>query len=691
MDFDDTKEEIRERLDLAEVIGQYVRLERAGSRLKGLCPFHQEKTPSFYVDPERGFWHCFGCGEGGDLFSFVMRQEGLSFPEAMRMLARRAGVSYRADPQADARRERREILERANEIARDHFVKNLLEHPEAERARDYLRERSFNRSAIDSFQIGYALESWDDLLNTLAAQGINAALAEEAGLAKASDRGGHYDTFRNRIIFPINDLSGRPIAFGGRTLDPENPAKYLNSPETPLFRKRRALYALDLARDAIVAEKRALIVEGYTDVIALHQAGLRNVVAGLGTALTKQQLDLVGRYADEVVLVYDADAAGARAALRNLEVFEGSDVAVSLIVLPENMDPDEFVKTHGVDAFRDLLQERISPIEYELRAAFERHAADGPTGRSAAVHDAVEVLMKIQDWTARDEYLRRAVDFWAEGDSVLGESVQRAIKLEFGRRSRKDRRTQRADGGSDSSYISETLSRPRQGLLRTETELLAQAFDDQELARTLVAELQPGDMILETDAVILEAVGEQMAERGRLDVDALIEALPEAEGVRKRCVELTVTEVRPSRREDEEIRSEQIQQMIGRLKMHRRSGGADPLIAPVADGGSDMSVEDFRELERQVQAGINSGELTPDDTVVKLYYETCRRLRGSGGRGYIGDGARAPRPGAEARPDHSRQRPEPGDEEQTAPAEDAVAPEEDEWAIEEGDPFSLDE
>ncbi|MGD9497185.1 MAG: DNA primase, partial [Armatimonadota bacterium] len=372
MEFGDAKEEIRERLDLVEIIGQYVRLRRSGSRFVGLCPFHQDSAPSFSVDPARGFWHCFGCGEGGDLFSFVMRQEGLTFPEALRLLAQRAGVRLESDPQADERRRRRELLERAHQIAREHFIRNLFEHPAAAPARNYLRRRGFNRWALDTFGIGYALEAWDDLLNTLAAQGINATIAEEAGLAKPGEHGGHYDTFRDRIIFPIGDVSGRTIAFGGRALDPDNPAKYLNSPETPLFRKRRALYALDVARQAISAQGRAIIVEGYTDVISLHQAGIGNVVAGLGTALTREQLDLVGRYADEVVLVYDADAAGARAALRNLEVFAGADVEVSLVVLPENLDPDEFVRSRGPEAFTELLSGRISPVEYELRMAFAR-------------------------------------------------------------------------------------------------------------------------------------------------------------------------------------------------------------------------------------------------------------------------------------------------------------------------------
>ncbi len=695
MDFDELKEEIRRRLNLADIVGEHVRLERAGSRLKGLCPFHEEKTPSFHVDPQRDLYHCFGCGEGGDIFSFVMRREGLSFPEALRMLARRAGIPYEDDAHADERRRRRQILERANEIARDHFIDNLFNSPHAEHARNYVRSRGLNRKMVDRFQIGFALDSWDDLLTTLAQQGINATLAEEAGLAKRSDRGGHYDTFRNRIIFPICDLSGNPIAFGGRALDPENPAKYLNSPETPLFRKRRSIYAIHIARDAIVREKTALICEGYTDVIALHQAGLANAVAGMGTALTKEQLDVLARFAEELVLVYDADAAGARAALKNLEVFEDSDVSVSLVALPENMDPDEFVRTHGPDAFRELLKQRISPVEYELRAAFERHADAGPDGRARAVREAVDVLMKVSDWTARDEYLRRAVDFWAEGNSALGASVQRAIKLEFNRRARGERSRGPQRAARDSSFITDTLTRSGAGLLKMETELLAQALDDRALAERVTTELAPEDMILAADAEILRALADQIRDLGELDADRLIDGLPEEEGVRRRGVELTVTEVRPCWREDEQIREEQIHETICRLRLNRRFGGAQPLRRPT-DGApdEDETIESFRELERRVAEGIDSGELTFDDPLVQKYREIARRIRGSGGGTYFGDTGQEQTP-PQAPLLRAEQAGSAGSgstsaREEADSASDAEPPPDDRWAVEEGDPFSTD-
>ena len=384
MDRDDQKEEVRARIDLVDLIGQHVRLARSGQRFRGLCPFHEEKTPSFFVDPQRGFWHCFGCGAGGDAFSFVMRHENVEFPDALRRLADMVGVRLETTPQARRERDHRELIERANRIARDHFIENLFNHPAAEHARQYLRGRKFSGAAIKGFGLGYALDSWDDLLSTLARAGVGQDLAQEAGLVRPGERGGLYDVFRNRIMFPIVDVNDRVVGFGGRTLEADNPAKYINSQETPLFRKRRTLYGLNVARQAITGEGQALIVEGYTDVLSLHQHGVHNVVAGLGTALAAEQLQLLSRYCDEVVFVYDGDAAGTQAALRNLEVLEGAKARVSLVVLPEGMDPDDFIRAHGREGLEDLLGRRVSPVDYQMGMIFAAHAGEGADGRARA-------------------------------------------------------------------------------------------------------------------------------------------------------------------------------------------------------------------------------------------------------------------------------------------------------------------
>lgn len=699
MDFQDAKEEIRKRLNLVEVIGQYVRLQRRGQRYVGLCPFHQDTDPSFSVDPERGFWHCFGCGEGGDLFAFVMRQEGVEFGEALRMLARRAGVELSSDPQAEARRRRREQLERANRIACEHFVHNLFKHPAAEHARNYLRRRGFNKWAVQTFQLGYALDTWDDLLNKLAAEGINAALAQEAGLIKVGEHGGHYDIFRDRIMFPISDISGRIIAFGGRALDPDNPAKYMNSPETPLFHKRRSLYALDLARESISRERLAIIVEGYTDVISLHQAGIRNVVAGLGTALSREQLDLLGRYAEEVVLVYDADAAGRRAASRNIDVFEGAAVTVSLVVLQEGEDPDEFVRTHGPEEFRELLENRISPIEYQLQLIFDDPAYRGPEGASRAAQAAVEVLLKIPDWTRRDEFVRRAAALWGRNHPERVESMQRVLKFEISQRLR-ERRGSTSRTSRDPSLITKTLTRSPSGLLKGETELLAEAFDRPEVAKLVLEALEPEDMLTEADAAILAAMKEQFTRDGKLDARALVESLPEEGGVKQRGVELAVTQVRRVSAESADDIAAQVELTICRLKAHRAAAGEMPLgvRAEKVLAELGLTIEDYRSLKRQVDEALNNGSLSLDHPLLRQFREISAALHGRGGEGFVGEN-RARAAGTAATADIGSGNAGKKDDAKLTTKDDLggrrvsedMAPADDPWAIEEGDPFSEDD
>lgn len=702
MDLADDKQQIMDRLDPIEVIGQYVRLQRAGQRFKALCPFHEEKTPSFTVDPQSGLWYCFGCSQGGDLFSFVMSREGLSFPETLRMLARRAGVTLQDDPLSGPRRERRELLERANEIACKRFIAHLFEAPGAEHARQYLRQRKFTRQSIERFGIGFALDSWDDLLKALAAEGINAEMAEEAGLAKRSDRGGHYDTFRNRIIFPISDISGRTIGFGGRSMDPENPAKYLNSPETPLFHKRETIYALDLARQSITSEGQVLICEGYTDVVSLHQAGVGNAVAALGTALTSQQLQLLARYADEVVLVYDSDTAGARAALNNLEVVAGAQIGASLIVLPEGTDPDEFVMKHGADAFRTLLEGRVSPVEYQFRSIFNQQRGRGADGAAAAARAVVEILLKIDDWPLRDEFVARAADLWGQGDPARTDSMARVLKMELQRQIRGHGR-QRRDTASprDSGFITDALTRPSTGLLRAQTELLIEALHDDEMAALVVDALTPEEMLTEEDGKILEALAAQFAQEGSVDAGALVEGLPEEGGVRRRGVELTVADVGRLEVEGDDARRAQIECTIRRLRTQRRSGGAlaqaQSESALVEDEG--LVVENFEELQRQVIEGINSGELSLDDPIVQCYYSICRGLRGSEGRGYFGEAqsaraASVPQQGSSGGiaefPMEDRDVNEVSLPPQDTQEEPSGPPTNDPWEVEDGDPF-LDE
>lgn len=679
MDLNEAKEEIRSRLDLVEIIGRHVRLERAGSRYRGLCPFHEEKTPSFYVHPERGLWHCFGCGAGGDLYAFVMRQERLDFPEALRRLAERAGVRLEVTPRARQAHDERQAIERANRLARDHFVQNLFKHPAAERARQYVRNRGFGAGVVRDFQLGFALDSWNDLLQALQRQGVPTSVLQRAGLARPSDRGGLYDQFRNRLIFPIVDVNDRVLGFGGRALDPDNPAKYLNSPETPLFHKRRTLYGLKQAHQAITEQNRALIVEGYTDVLALHQAGVRNVVAGLGTALTAEQLKLLSRYCEEIVFVYDGDSAGTQAALRNLELLETASTLVTLVVLPSGLDPDEFVRRHGREQFEQLLANRVTPVEYRIRMIFQGCAGRGREALARGLREVARVLVQVPDHARRLTYLRLAGDLWGARDTRRAAAIEQVICREMDALAR-NHGYQHPARVRDS--VADTLLDDQsKGIIKAETELLILALDNEEVARQVVAELTPQHMVLGADQAIMLALKDQLADGGSLDCSALVERLSEEEGVRQRAVELMVAQVREPRTVTPEVQREMVGGAIEVLRAHRLAAGQTRkswCAQPVAT--TELAPEEFRQLEAWVQEKINAGDLDREDARYQRYCELKAALRRPGPEGYAED----------ILPTRPTEPPSLLDRQQqsASPAGTQRAEPRDVWAAEEGDPFA---
>ncbi len=417
--------EVKSKLSIVDVVGESVALKKAGTTFKGLCPFHGEKTPSFVVTPARESWHCFGCGEGGDLFSFVMKRDGLSFPEALKRLAARAGVELdERTTREDARRARlREVLETA--IAFYHTV--LTGHRSGRPALDYLRGRGFTDATIERFQLGWAPPGWDDMSRLLRARrGIEPGELAEAGLTTARSSGrGAYDRFRSRVIFPIRDGSGGPIGLGGRLLpraeaggEPEadRGPKYLNSPATPLFDKSRTLYLLDRAKSPMRKADQAVIVEGYTDALMAHQAGFDNVVASLGTALTPDQVAQLTRYAKRIALAYDVDPAGEHAGTVGVTALEAlipqlaaasSGVQfdeVRVVRLPEGKDPDEVIRDTP-DLWREAVRTALPIVDYLIA----HHAAGAdlrtPSGRSRFVGQLLPTLRALPDPVLRDGYL----------------------------------------------------------------------------------------------------------------------------------------------------------------------------------------------------------------------------------------------------------------------------------------------
>lgn len=396
--------DIHARLPIADVIGAYVQLRKRGNDLVGLCPFHGEKTPSFHVHPDRGFFKCFGCGEGGDIFTFVQKMENLSFGDTLRMLATKAGVQLEPEnPHAARARSERERIYEANALAAAFFARALASDA-GKAARAYCEKRGFSAEIVERFGLGYAPDAWDALRDELARNDVDLSLATKAGLLKPGQRG-YYDFYRDRLMVPTLSTTGDVIAFGGRALGDAEP-KYLNTTTTPVYTKGRHLFALNVARRAAQKERTLVVVEGYLDCIALHQAGFDFAVAALGTSFTEDQATELRKYADHVFLCFDGDAAGASAASKAVEiaskVLEHAGSSVRVVALPQGEDPDSYVRAHGAAGFRALLDAAKPAIEFKLDPQIDR-LRDG-FASPAEIARAAEKL--IREMTPREEWDR---------------------------------------------------------------------------------------------------------------------------------------------------------------------------------------------------------------------------------------------------------------------------------------------
>ncbi len=410
----DEIELIRERADMLEIVSRYVTLKRAGKNYIGLCPFHQDKTPSFTVSPDKKLFHCFGCNEGGDLFQFLMKIERIDFGEALARLAAQTGVPIRREQASPLRK-----LIELNERVCLYFQTNLVS-PAGQKAREYLKQRGFSKDMLERFRLGYALPRWDDVVKKFSEY---AEALETLGLALRGKDGSLYDRFRDRLIFPIWSPAGDMIGFAGRALAEEEP-KYLNISNTPLFEKGSVLYGLNFARQAVRACETLIIVEGYTDVISAHQAGIEHVVAGMGTALTAQQAQLLRRYASRVILAYDHDAAGRAATLRGLAHLRNAELDVSVAVLPPGHDPDSLVRARGGEAFLQVIAQAIPFHEFYLQSVLEGQPVRTVAGQEKILQSVREFLPMLASVAVRHEIIR-------ELGRVLNlpeEEVARAVK-----------------------------------------------------------------------------------------------------------------------------------------------------------------------------------------------------------------------------------------------------------------------
>jgi DNA primase len=399
-------DEVRNRIDVVDLISEYLQLKKAGRNHQGLCPFHAEKTPSFSVSREKQFFYCFGCGEGGNIFTFVMKMEGLSFPEAVRHLAGRAGLRL-PDAGSSHTEEQKKRLLGALKLAAQYYRQQLAHAHIGHAAREYMETRGLGQDTIDKFGLGYAPESWDGLKSFLAKKYTEQDLVK-AGLLSENEQKRTFDRFRARILFPISNQRGEVIAFGGRIIGEGNP-KYLNSPETPLFDKSKNLYALHHARESIRREKKAIIFEGYMDVLIAHQAGFTNSVATLGTSLTEAQARILRNQTEEVIIVYDPDAAGQAATWRGLQVLRQAGCLVRVGRLPQGLDPDDYIRTHGAEPFgREVLAKSLLLVDYQLAALTTRYNLNKTEDRIRFSEKVIEVLSAINNAVEREDYLEKA-------------------------------------------------------------------------------------------------------------------------------------------------------------------------------------------------------------------------------------------------------------------------------------------
>jgi DNA primase len=438
----ETIEEIRARCSIVDVVGAYLpELRRRGSTYKCCCPFHKEKTPSFTVNDARQVFHCFGCGAGGDVFRFVMDYEKVDFVTAVSVLAERVGVEIVYEGGQPEKSGNKDVLYKLHTDAAAFYHRMLLDSTDGAEARRYLEERDLPEQVIKDFQIGYAPQGWEQLLTRAVKKGYSAEQLEAAGLVVPSDRNGqksHYDRFRNRIMFPICDQMGRVIGFSGRIMNKaEKGAKYVNSPETLLFKKNRVLFAFDKARKPIVESRQAIVVEGQIDAIRCHQAGLDNVVASQGTALTENHARMIKRYADEVILVLDADAAGLKAALASSEIFMAHELSVRVVTLPEKEDPDSLIKNSGKEVLIELIHEAPDALEFLIDSFQRSENVKTEAGRMRVVQAVLNFIASCPSAARRDPMIHVAADRLNISPLALSQDLRRAKQQQQSRPARK--------------------------------------------------------------------------------------------------------------------------------------------------------------------------------------------------------------------------------------------------------------
>ncbi len=593
---------IREQANIVEVVGAYLQLKPAGKNYKALCPFHQEKTPSFFVNPEKGLWHCFGCGAGGDVIDFVQRIEGLTFTEAVAKLSRQLGIRWQ--PSLATRREEwaKERLLQLNQWAVEFFERVLWASEVGEKARLYLFQRQVSTTTARLFRIGYAPASWDALAKSAKEAGFQVDELMQVGLVQRVGGSSEViDRFRDRLIFPIFNPQGEPIGFGGRILGDGEP-KYLNTPETPLFQKRKVLYALNLARNDIREKGNVILVEGYMDAISLHQAGFANTVATMGTSLNADTLQTIKRYTHRIIIAYDRDSAGLNAVLRSADLFRSSEMEVWFVDLPEGYDPDSFIREFGSAGFRELLERAESLTKFRVTWLIRHYPTASPEG----LQGAVKLLVSLTDPIEQRSCLQFLAKEWSGNQPEKMENLEKVLSRALVQYFRQHQRQTVQPTGSPATFDPITTSLTStsvvpQGILQAEQDLMAAMVQDKESARKILSMISPEEFMLSKHQELARIVSACLEDDTFPDLTNLVSELGD-EDLRQTLSGLLLRDLSFLKAKNA------IEDRVQRLRRYR--------------------LEQLLRYQRaELLRKLTSGQISRDDPTWKAWHEALRALK----------------------------------------------------------------
>jgi len=566
-------DDLKRQADIVRVVQDYVQLKKKGANWMACCPFHKEKTPSFSVSPAKEIFYCFGCHKGGSVFNFVMEMERVSFPEAIKLVAEKSGVPLPKlidDSRFEARRNEADAVIELNKWALEWWEQQLESSGEARIARDYLHRREITDETRKTFRLGYAPDSWDALSIYLRQKGATQDQIERSGLVVKKEEGGSYDRFRGRLIFPVMDIQGKPIAFGGRTLRDED-AKYINSPETSAYVKGRNLFGLNLTRDEIRRAGFVVLVEGFLDLIVPYQFGVRNMVASLGTALTPDQARLVSRFARKVVVNYDGDNAGVQAAKKAIAILLAEDLEVKILVLPDGSDPDEFIRKSGVSEYQKQRGLAQPHIQFVIDQAVKDRKLSNPADKEAAIDEVLPYIRAVRSRLQKREYFDIAMDSLRVADAGLRRELWHSIRQGSGPGERA--------GDAAKTTIRRAAAKPTVA----EIQLLELLLGAETVRRSILPKLETADYEELPTASIFKAIIQLENEGAEVNFESLSSRLDEADSAAGLLPMLLMVDVSAPDSEDQESVQPKAEKCLDALRLMNINGRIRELLAEISE------------------------------------------------------------------------------------------------------------